>query len=154
MIAFDGNLGVGNLSDWVSGIATTVAVIITLFYSQRQAHRDDEARLHALYAWAEDTDGTESPRWTIQVRNDTQYPIYDWSVLVATEDGHDLLEKKPPLNNTEGGVLTPGPTYFTWLPPGDFSGGESDVHVTVRFRDSRGVAMTRSHTGQLSKGWG
>lgn len=152
-LTFDPTLSLGGLADWVSGIATAVAVIITLFYSQRQARREDEERLHALYAWAEQADGVTPSRWTIEIRNDTHYPIYEWSVHAVAEDGRDLLENKGPLNNSTAGLLTPGPTNFSWLPPAWFGAGESGALVTVRFKDARGVAMTRSQTGQLLKGW-
>lgn len=152
-VAFDPTLSLGALADWVSGIATAVAVILTLFYSQRQARREDEERLHALYAWAEQADGANPPKWTIEIRNDTHYPIYEWSIRAAAEDGRDLLANKGPLDNLTAGLLTPGRTHFGWVPPAWFSAGESGVLVAVRFKDARGVSLTRSPTGQLLKGW-
>lgn len=148
MIAFDGTLGIGDLSDWVSGIATAIAVIITLFYSQRQARREDEERLHAVYAWAQHDRKTNE--WAIEVRNDTHYPIYDWGIKVVAPDGTDLLAHLSPLNSSVA-ILTPGPQDFPWKPPAGFDASESHVQVSITFRDARGIQRTRNHTGRLTR---
>jgi len=148
MIAFDGTLGLGDLSDWVSGIATAIAVIITLFYSQRQARREDEERLHAVYAWAQHDRRTNE--WAIVVRNDTHYPIYDWGISVVAPDGTDLLAHLSPLDSSVA-ILTRGPQDFPWKAPAGFDASESHVQVSITFRDARGVKRTRNHTGRLTR---
>ncbi|MBQ9917193.1 MAG: hypothetical protein IJO71_08335 [Microbacterium sp.] len=148
MIEFDGTLGLGNLSDWVSGIATAIAVIITLFYSQRQARREDEERLHAVYAWAQHHRKVDE--WGIEVRNDTHYPIYDWSINVVAPDGTDLLAHLSPLDSSVA-ILTPGPQNFAWKPPEGFDASESHVQVSITFRDALGIQRTRNHTGRLTR---
>lgn len=147
-MTFDPTLSLGALADWVSGTATAIAVIITLIYSQRQVRREDETRLHAVYAWVQLD--RKSRQWTIEVRNDTHYPIYDWRIRVEAPDGTDLLAHLRPLDSSVA-ILTPGPQGFPWVPPAGFDAVESQVQVSITFRDARNAERTRSHTGRLAR---
>lgn len=142
-----GELTIGALSDWVAGIATAAGVIFALTVSLRQERQHNERRMHAVYVWPEQSDVDN--RWSIQARNGTDYPIYEW-VLRAEWIAPDGTAARELLDSGSQGILRPGPTPFEdWVPRIPLPTSESEVRTSITFTDVRGKRMTRLHTGKL-----
>jgi len=141
----------GSVSEWVSGIATSLALILALFLAVRQEIRENDGRLNAVYAWPEMHDGPDNAStWRIVVENGTTYPIYEWSIeisWVSPTDGKQIVET---FGHEEGGIVIPGRNTFPdWEPSGSIPPSDSQVKVEVSFRNASDHLIRRLSTGKL-----
>jgi len=140
----------GSVSDWVSGVATVVAVIVALTFSLRSEREQRNAKLAAVYAWAEiaqDADRTG----TLWLTNNTECPIYEWNIAVSWTDD-DGEQRRASTGHSEYGLLPPGRHSFDFnsvdvaLPRND-----ATVRVQLDFRDAQGRPFRRLSSGKLEK---
>ena len=146
MIQYVCTVNWGSVAEWVGGIATASAVAIALFFSRRQDRAEHEQRVAAVFAWPEmvELDGGRS--WRVVVSNCTDYPIYDWEVILSwvAPTGDEFSET---LDSGAFGIALPGKNGFRWdddtvpLPEAD-----SQVRVRLSFVDASGQQRVREHT--------
>lgn len=147
----------GAISDWVSGIATAIAVVVALVFSLRAERDQRNAHLAAVHAWFEgDAPSDEgSVSGSLIVVNSTDYPIYVWravvgwsgptgesSQLTATSAALGLLppgRHDYPLTTSEGGAS------------GELPANDAQVKVTMTFTDASGRVLQRAPGGKLRK---
>lgn len=138
----------GTVSEWVSGIATSVAVAVALVFSLRQDREQRERKLASVYAWLELEPGASA---ILKLINNTDFPIYEWEAIVAWPRaglGEFAIE---PMSSSDWGLLVPGTHEVEFnntsgypLPKND-----AEIDVELRFRDASGRARRRLSTGQL-----
>lgn len=138
----------GAVSDWVSGVATVIAVAVALVFSVRAERQKDEMRMAAVYAWFIVGPGDSPMPGQLWLHNATDLPIYRWIVRVTWMDaaGDDIS-------------VTTGSDALGLLPPGRFSfaleGGaplpvnDALVKVDLHFTDSRQRELRRTPSGKL-----
>ena len=135
----------GPVSDWVSGLATLLAVAIALTFSLRSDQRDRENALAAVYSWLTISAAGAAVLW---LRNATAAPIYQWSVtLTWTDVNGTSLESKT--GSGEYGILPPGDYDFPIEDDRTLPVNDAHVGVHLRFRDAAGRALHRTPTGAL-----
>lgn len=140
----------GAVSDWVSGAATAVAVVVALTFSLRSERAQRNVLLASVHAWAEVAQGTERTG-TLWLTNNTEYPIYEWRVEASWTD-EDGTRRQVETGSEEYGLLPPGRHNFAFadaslaLPSND-----ALVGVQLEFRDARGRRLRRLSSGKLEK---
>lgn len=145
----------GSVSEWVSGIATTIAVIVALVFSMRSERDQREATLASVYAWVEirraQTEGGGRVG-VLSVANDTHYPIYKWTIRIEWDAPGGQVESHS-LDESVHGLLLPGTRTLEI----DEGGGvllpshDAAFSVDLRFCDANGQMRHRMPTGKLVK---
>lgn len=138
----------GTVSDWVSGVATVVAVIVALTFSLRSEREQRNARLASVYAWVEVSQGIDRSG-TLWLTNNAEYPIYDWHATVSWADGQGAA-KQAGTGSAEYGLLPPGRHSFTFADArSELPRNDAAVSVQLEFRDAQGRRLRRLSTGKL-----
>ncbi|WP_067464021.1 hypothetical protein [Actinomadura macra] len=149
-IAVAADIEWGAVSGWVSGLATTVAVIIALTFSLRSERAQRNVQFASVHAWMELTQGTERTG-ILWLTNNTEFPIYEWHIKVSWIDERGA-EAQAETGSTEHGLLPPGRHSFAFdgarlaLPSND-----AMVRVQLEFRDAQGRRLRRLPSGKLEK---
>jgi hypothetical protein len=140
----------GTVGEWVSGLATVVAVVVALTFALRSELEQRNTQLAAVYAWVEVAQDAKRTA-TLWLTNNTDYPIYDWRIEVSWTD-EDEAQRQAETGSTEHGLLPPGRHSFAFtgvslaLPSND-----TKVRVRLDFRDARGRRLRRLSSGKLEK---
>ena len=143
----------GTVSEWVSGLATAVAVVVALVFSLRQDREQRERKLASVYAWVEldrDLSG-DLPPATLWLINNTDFPIYEWESTVAWPSSGEAGVEKAVTGASDWGLLRPGKHDFSLANTRERPLPSNDAHIDVelKFRDASGVLRTRLSTGRL-----
>lgn len=134
----------GSVSDWVSGVATVLAVVIALIFSLRAESETTDQRLAAVYAWFVVNHGTGE----LWLHNATEIPIYRWSVIVSWPTGPSQTKSVNAASDTFG-ILPPGRFSFSLQGADSLPSNDSVVQVDLRFTDARQRNRRRTPTGRL-----
>ncbi|MDH2413857.1 hypothetical protein [Nocardioides sp. CER19] len=141
------------LAHWVSGLATTAAVIVALWFS---AHARTDARhqaLHRVYAWAEFAPVLHSAGyddgWKLVFSNLTDIPVFRWAATVEWTSRADHRERIT-LTNVSMGLLAPGRSECAWNPAKPPT-SEASIEVALVFEDAAGEKWVRRGTGLLAR---
>lgn len=141
------------LAYWVSGVATTSAVIVALWFSA-QARRDARHQeFHRVYAWAEfaplfHATGYDDG-WKLVFSNLTDIPLFRWAATVEWTSLAGDRERMM-LTNVAMGMLAPGRSECTWNPAKPPT-TEADIEVALIFQDAAGQKWVRRCTGLLAR---
>lgn len=130
----------GNVSEWISGGATSIAVSVALATAIRTERSGKEQLLSTVFAW---TIQADDGAWALVVSNNTNYPLYSWRAELLYGDASDAVDQ------SESGILPPGRYEFPWVPSGDPPDGEADVKIRLTFRDALGRTNVREPGGRL-----
>lgn len=147
------DLNWGSVSDWVSGVATVVAVITALVFSLRTEREQRDNKLAAVYAWFEIIQTSAGTKGKLWVTNNTDYPIYKWEVTVAWPAG-DGAETRVSTGDSDYGLLPPG-KYDFGLSGADgrtLPDNDANARVELTFRDAQDRTLRRLATGKLIRG--
>lgn len=145
----------GSVSDWVSGVATVIAVASALIFSLRSEHEQRDNKLAAVYSWFEithrDNNGTVGTLW---LTNNTDCPIYEWNVQVTWPKANTADQQTATTGSADHGLLPPGkhPFEFTAPPEAPLPPNDSVVRVELAFVDSQGHRRRRTASGKLFSG--
>jgi hypothetical protein len=141
------------LAYWVSGVATTAAVIVALWFSA-QARRDARHQeLHRVYAWAEFAPVVHSAGyddgWKVVFSNLTDIPVFEWAAAVewTAVAGH---RERATFSSVSMGLLAPGRGECAWK-PAEPPASEASIEVTLVFRDAAHQAWARRRMGLLAR---
>src|SRR6266545_354969 len=129
-----GELQWGTVSDWVSGIGTAFAVIVTLVFSLRSERQQAETHLAAVYAWFLVSRTGAAPVGELWLHNATEMPIYQWSVEVSwvpSPDNHVPVVAQT--GSVIHGLLPPGKFPFALAGIEQLPHNDSLVQVDLRF---------------------
>jgi hypothetical protein len=137
----------GSVSDWVSGIATAVAVVVALIFSLRAERHEREQKLGAVYAWFTIQRDANAESGILWLHNATEVPIYEWRVRV--EYLHNDEEVEVSTGSEDLGILPPGRFSFPLHGTHSLPSNDSAVRVKLRFRDANGRGLSRTPTGAL-----
>lgn len=138
---------VGDLSGWVQGIGTVLAVSVALYYSQQQRREATDERLRAVFAWAErNPDGT----WQLSMNNRTPYPLSRWRVVLSWTEPDRTL-KTDHVDSEELGLLLPGMNQYSWSAAPESLRVDSQVTTVLEFVDAAGRAYRWSASNGLIK---
>jgi hypothetical protein len=135
----------GPVSEWVSGVATTLAVAVALTFSLRAERAQRETQLASVYAWFElGANAMSDQAGILWLVNNTEFPIYEWDVKVSWPTGAspDVILGT---GHVEHGLLPPGRHDFV-LRPGDdadLPNNDASVAVSLQFRDAAGRRRER-----------
>jgi hypothetical protein len=135
----------GPVSEWVSGIATSLAVAVALTFSLRAERTQREAQLASVYAWFElGADATGDQAGILWLVNNTEFPIYEWDVELSWTTGANARLTLG-TGHAEHGLLPPGRHDFVLRPgeDGDLPANDASVAVSLRFRDAAGRQRKR-----------
>jgi hypothetical protein len=162
------HIDLGSLPDWLSGVGTVLAFFfgLRLLGKELQAHREadqDRRRMQArrVAAWYEertaDAEGVQRGP-VLRLENGSDEPVYICAVLFAAPHAetwgattHDewrrAIGATGAINGARGAVM---------LPPGNAKSWElaeeeltAPVPVFLMFRDTQGIAWSRSPRGVL-----
>ena len=141
------------LAYWVSGVATTAAVIVALWFSA-QARRDARRQeLHRVYAWAEFAPVRHSTGydhgWKLVFSNLTDIPVFRWAATVEWTSLADHRERIT-VTNVSMGMLAPGRSECAWNPAKPPT-TEASIEVTLVFEDAAREKWVRRCTGLLAR---
>jgi hypothetical protein len=141
------------LAYWVSGVATTAAVIVALWFSA-QARRDARHQeLHRVYAWAEFAPVLHSTGyddgWKLVFSNLTDLPVFQWAAAVEWTAAAGDRERMT-FTNASMGILAPGRSECAWN-PAQTPAHETSIEVALCFKDAAHQTWTRRHTGILGR---
>lgn len=140
----------GTVSEWFSGVASFSAVAIALIFSSKSSRIERDTRYKAVYAWSEHNPVDET--WELVIDNSTNYPIYQWLAQIRWRpDGQDSREVDK-VDSDRLGIIPPGKNRYQWVPSKALHDSESQVHVTLIFRDATGTVCHRLSNGHLRKG--
>ena len=140
----------GTVGEWVSGVATVIAVVIALTFSLRSERERRNAQQAAVYAWLEVAQEAE-PTGTLWLTNNTESPIYDWHIAVSWADDEGT-QRQAETGSTEYGLLPPGRHSFAFTGVnGALPSNDAAVGVRLDFRDAQGRRLRRLSTGRLEK---
>jgi hypothetical protein len=109
-----------------------------------QRQREDIAKRTSISAWMEveiDPE-TRKPYLTVKARNDTGFPLFEWSISGSDGSIH--------LCSTEAGPVVPDMNRYII----QSEGAPDHVHavpLTVEFRDRLGVLWLRDRMGQVRR---
>ena len=145
----------GSVSEWVSGIATVVAVTSALVFSLRSEHEQRDSRLAAVYSWFEITRAENNLSvGTLWLTNNTDSPIYEWTVLVSWPRTETPDQQTAATGSRDHGLLPPGkhPFEFSAPPEAPLPANDSVVHVELSFVDAQGRQRRRTSSGKLFSG--
>lgn len=158
----------GSVADWVSGVATAVALILAFLGLHVERKRDrqlnermaDEqlardyleksAQASKVSAWHEDARGV-SPSGLTCIRNGSESTIYD--VYLELVNGRGESEGFPGTPSHFGRLLRVVPPQQTlkFPAPEGWGGMSLAPSYDITFRDSQGVTWFRSNWGHLSE---
>lgn len=158
----------GSLADWVSGVATTLALIFAFLGLRVERERDRElnrrmseehlardylersAQASKVSAWHEDARGL-SPSGLTCIRNGSESIIYD--VYLALVNGRSESEGSPEIPHPFGRLLRVVPPLQTlkFPAPEGWRGMSVAPSYDITFRDSRGCTWFRSNWGRLAQ---
>jgi hypothetical protein len=143
----------GNWGDAISGIGTTIAVVVALagLYWERRSHRTVEIEKQrdaetAVFQWltskeVRDAKGSLAVRlWDLRIQNSTVAPIYQWTVTIAPYPDHLCGYTKRP--------LIPGENIFN-LPFLDGVEPNVALEPALSFRSRSGTIWTRLARGTI-----
>ena len=141
------------LAYWVSGVATTSAVIVALWFSA-QARSDARHReLHRVYAWAAFAPVLHATGyddgWKLVFSNLTDVPVFQWAAAVDWTSAAGDREHTT-LTNVSMGLLAPGRSECAWKPDKP-PVSEANIQVALVFRDAGRQTWTRRPTGLLAR---
>lgn len=140
----------GSVSDWLSGVATVIAVVVALVFSLRAERDQRDSKLAAVYAWFAIPQTESAQGGNLWVKNDTASPLYEWSVTVTWP-----MSKGDTATVSTGhgdhGLLPPGTHYFplTGTEARPLPANDADVQVEITFKDAQGRTLRRLATGKL-----
>lgn len=169
----------GDVPTWISAITTALALIaaftvVTIELRRDKARRVAEERgrqADGVTAWYENRPGEVGirggptwsvPRWVAVVQNDSPLPIYNVLVtfyvmdssgklltmfvsprLLLVKPGEELVD--PPSNLSDSLTENDGDG------DGDRKGQQTQVGVSITFRDTAGIKWVRHHDGRLAR---
>lgn len=143
-----GDIAWGSVGDWIAGIGTIAAVAVALVFSLRSERQQRDAHLAAVHAWFEIVPG---PKGSLRLINNTDYPVYEWSVVVTWRVGDAPFVVRT--SQADHGLLPPGHHDFALSAEGlPLPANDADVEVDFRFRDAAGNARRRLPSGRLVSG--
>lgn len=139
----------GNWSDMISGLATTVAVslsLLGLWNERRRRMAEDRAssdrEITQVYMWLTPRQTAESVTWYVSFRNLTEGPIYDWSIFLEDFNKRFVSQELGPIRPGDTELLI---EVLRGVQP------EKYPKATLRFKTSDGRAWMRSIHGKLSE---
>jgi len=134
----------GDLAQWVSGMATFLAVVVALIFSLRQDRRADEEARAKVHVWTVHERG----EWQLVISNRTSYPIYRWKVTLNWSVGPKKFEDH--VSQEDEGIIPPGEFRYAWTPE-DMARATVDASVSAQidFTDHRGKNWRRQTSGEL-----
>lgn len=137
----------GDVSSWVSGVGSLLAVIIALSFAVLQRRELETERLRSIYAWVEchAQDG-----WYLVVNNLTQFPVYEWSVSLQWTAPGGLVSSDS-VSASEVGLMLPGLNRYAWSSHPGAPAVDSGVAATITFVDASGDRFERSSAGALKR---
>ena len=147
MAILAGSVPWGDVSGWVSGIGSLLAVVVALSFAVIQYRESRAERLRAIYAWVENHGSNE---WSLVVNNLTQHPIYQWSVRLEwpTRQGQPTFDS---VGAVQVGLMPPGLNRYAWSPAGSVPEVDSGVTVSIQFVDASGRKYERVPRGGLRR---
>jgi hypothetical protein len=131
----------GNVSGWVAGVATSIAVIVALATTIRGERSLRNSEMSAIFAWPLKHHGTLN--WTLVLANNTHYPISSWRVVLAWDGAQDAV------GSDELGIVLPGQFEYPWIPLTPEPKSETEVKVRLEFIDALGRRNVRLPGGGL-----
>lgn len=141
------------LAYWVSGVATTAAVIVALWFSARARTDARHQELHRVYAWAEfapvvHPEGWDDG-WKLVFSNLTDIPVFRWAAAVewTSVAGH---RQRTTFTNVSMGLLAPGRSECAWT-PAQPPASEASIEVVLVFQDAAHETWKRRSTGLLAR---
>jgi hypothetical protein len=143
----------GPVSEWVSGVATLLAVGVALVFPLRLEREQRNAKYAAVFAWFEVTRSEDGdPIGTLWVTNNTDFPIYEWTVTALWPSVGARDRSTVTTGHTDHGLLPPGRHDFVFSggPDFDLPTNDAEVKVDISFRDASGRQRRRFATGLLS----
>jgi len=138
---------------WVSGVATTAAVIVALWFSALARVDARHQELHRVYAWAEYAPVLHSAGhddgWKLVFSNLADIPVFRWAAVVewTSAGGH---RERTTFTNVSMGLLAPGRGECAWTlsePPTS----EASIEVGLVFEDAAHQTWARRRAGLLVK---
>ena len=142
----------GAVSDWVSGIATSIAVIISLVFSLRTERHTRDAKYAAIFSWFEMLQGKDDLVCTLWVANGTLFPVYEWRVRLQWGVPGIETPISVEVGSQNLGLLPPDAKHdfiVTLLPDTPPPVNDSQVKVDLHFRDALGRNFHRRPSGRL-----
>lgn len=151
----------GSTADWVSGLATTAAVVFAVVGLRSERQRDRELNKQISDEQAQRDYAEKSSQaskvtvWhndnpeEIRLRNGSEAVIYDVYVAMVNGNGESQGLHNPPADFTRMlRVVPPGETVSVVAPEG-WRGAGFVPSYDLTFRDSQGVTWFRSNWGNL-----
>lgn len=141
----------GTVSDWISGVATAIAVIIALIFSLRAERQEQADKLAAVHAWlaVDQEGGVEAGNlWLV---NSTDSPIYEWQVDLSWPTDTDAGGVQMSIGSDSYGLLPPGRYPFPVREHVVLPANDAHVSVELRFRDAAGKRRRRLPSGRLGR---
>jgi hypothetical protein len=141
------------LAYWVSGVATTAAVIVALWFSARARTDARHQELHRVYAWAEFAPVLHSAGhddgWKLVFSNLTDIPVFRWSAAVewTSVAGH---RGSTTFTHVSMGLLAPGRSECAWN-PAEPPAHEASIEMTLVFEDAVHQTWARRRAGLLAR---
>jgi len=136
----------GDVSSWVSGVATVAAIAVALYQSRRAERLAHQRDLTSVFAWFASAANDEG-RGFLKMVNNTKSPIYRWRAIV--EDPSD------------GVKVSVGDIEFGLFPPGEYShpcnadlaaaGNDNSTRTTLVFRTADNTWRVRDGAGVLKR---
>lgn len=140
----------GPVSEWFGGIATLLAVVVALWTSLASERRLTESKYAAVFAWFELPPDAEFG--FLCVRNNTEYPIYEWEIKASWQDTQTQEKIIVAVGSRDDRFGLLPPTEFHRLPVTTHRPPRTDAEVSVeiRFKDGMQRKRHRLNSGQLS----